>query len=1085
MSGRQSTPLPRLPYAIAPRNKYFDQVSMQNDNDRPQVSKATGHWADVFGRREWDPVEGVFKMADGSKVPLAGLNRGEFNAMTSDRPTKRPLARPPAHTSPGPGEETGQDGSDRALNAFQSIRTPSLRAENVPSNKRSFGQISPGCNGITSHALKKRNLGDIPPKEDCARAMRPTGGSASVPNAQDQKDRKQSLQSAFAPQQSGAQGLSTAQMRAALYGSAVPTVGSEARAAALRQSREKKEIGQKRQEDANHDSADSSPHTAMGPPPRRSSSITSDDTNKAAKISRPLSPDRGVSLRPTSVGIAVNGASSRGGSLCPFAEDCDSDEDVRPSIETSTSMKLKTAGDSLFVPANEPSVNYQTSTGRPVGPSSNAQKHSGKSSNTHPPRVPITPPKMRPSPGSDTARRSSSLTRLSPKVFRPSRYNAPLGTKIDEMNPATDLQKASQALSNITSEQQDPKARVHGDVNEKGKEKIGGNREMHQNLQKPFKSQVPRQGDMECPTEQRPEKKSGCVDRNIQDSVKVPQAVLATQRPHSNTKNIAAQAESDAENESVPRATATGFGSVKTNEAKRPSEKAGPAQATPTREAEATTKTANRSKTKTDAGPTSLRDHVDKSNNTGIHLTNSNDKSEPKPQGRNRSRSRPPTTSANKLGTILGEDPVGKLISQDDFITLNGEQGWVARRIGQALLRRHGIKITASEVRDRFDELNGTTNGIPLRHHERDNGTSRQRSSSQSRVSEKEDKSFELGLLGTDDEDESISQAGREAKTLPRRLSPLPPFKKPVRKSQSTSDQDDTSSTTSQENKTATKPAKRPAPRPTTGGKTIPDWKVEYYDALTTGDSDEEEAGTDIEAATTTTLRTQHPNRTFYIYTVLHRIYTTDDPDPEDTDPEAIGITYYDLSQANTAAQQAAMGATMDARATLGWDIDANGMFTWTHVNFSSNTTTVTWVEREERLLAPSDAQPDDSVNVIGRTIWAVKDEVSVAAAHEGTPSGAWQIASTSDVGPLYSSLCAANKAAATHLLERHVLATPPRTGNLNVLDAWKGDRRREIDENREWFDAQGSAFEEICELGEGRVVKVWVVQREFVGARN
>jgi len=258
------------------------------------------------------------------------------------------------------------------------------------------------------------------------------------------------------------------------------------------------------------------------------------------------------------------------------------------------------------------------------------------------------------------------------------------------------------------------------------------------------------------------------------------------------------------------------------------------------------------------------------------------------------------------------------------------------------------------------------------------------------------------------------------------------------------------------------------------------------YDALTTADSDaDEEDGTDRESIAKHTPRASHPNRTFYIYTVLHQIHATDDPDAEDIEPDAIGPTYYDLSQANAAAQQVAMGTTLDPHASLSWGIDANGIFIWTHKNLRTNMTTTTWVEREERLLAPTDVQPDSSVNIISRTVWAVKDELSIASSNPLTAESEWHIASSSDIGPLYSSLQAANQAAATSLLENHVFASLPRTQNLNVLDAWKEERRRTVDEKREWFDEKGLPFEEVLELGEGKVVKVWVVEREFVGARN
>lgn len=66
-----------------------------------------------------------------------------------------------------------------------------------------------------------------------------------------------------------------------------------------------------------------------------------------------------------------------------------------------------------------------------------------------------------------------------------------------------------------------------------------------------------------------------------------------------------------------------------------------------------------------------------------------------------------------------------------------------------------------------------------------------------------------------------------------------------------------------------------------------------------------------------------------------------------------------------------------------------------------------------------------------------------------------------------------------------YVLANPPKINKLDILDHWKAEQAKKAKELRDWFDERQEEFEEVCELGEGRIVKVLVVARDFLGARN
>jgi len=902
MKGRLFTPLPNIPYAIAPKNKHFDQVNMQKDTERPQVSKASGKWKD-FGKREWDPVGGNWKIT------------------------------PSSRKSPDIVE-----GSDKVSETSGSIPSQSRRANNEAAHKRSYGQINIDRDAAVSRSPKRRN------------------------------------------------------------------VGLEAETAALRQAREEA-----------HQISQMSRLGLI-----REDSAHSGHNTKMSSASRPPSPDRAVSSKPAPTRDTTKGSGNVGGPRkIPFLEEYDGDDASPPG---KTAGKVTSVNEPLFV-----------STSDLVG--SDMQKG------------PDTPPRVRQSTGDNGAHRSSSLTQRSPiKVFRPTvKYSSPLGTRLDEPRSAPDLQKAAQALSQATSERQAPKAQSRTESLQK--KQLGGFLHLGPKHQKPLDG---------GPSQQSRTSSTSAVDKaEDEESWKMAKAATAMQRvmqkPFVNNAAIAAQAKAGAQDAFVPKMTATGFTFEKPD---------------PTKPMHAPSLSAAELDAITNTGPTSLRSLVDSTENIRDLIAAASKKSESKHRGRDESRSRlpssgPPTSS--KVGTILGEDTSGKLISEDDFILRNADQGWVALRIATQLEKRHGVIMTPVDVRKRYDELRGTHKGILLR--PRDRNRSQARSASQPGGSERDDESFELDGNDMENEDDD------NAHSVPSQMS-LQPSRQPVGQSNLDPNKGETSSASGQQRKAMVKPTTKSASRPTTGGKTIASWKTEYHDALTTHDSDEE--GEEEDPAPVT----KPSDRIFNVYTVYHRTTATDDSNPEDTEPEILKQTYYDLGQANTVAQQAAFGEGFHVNGSLSWDFGANGLCKWSYIHDDNITTT--WVEMEERLLAPSAPQPDESVNIIGRTVWGVKEEIS-----EQDAFGEWQVVLATDVGAIHSSLLLANKAAADYLLEQHVLANPPKIKRLEVLDQWKAEQRRKAEETREWFDGRKDEFEEICELGEGRIVKVSVVARDFLGARN
>lgn len=976
MNGRLSTPLPNVPYPLALKNKHFDQVNMQKDIERPQVSKATGKWKD-FGKREWDPVGGNWKITPSNKK-------------SPDIPER----------------------SDKISETTQSVLPQPRRADNEPAHKRSFGQINTDLDAAMSQSPKRRILDDKLAKD--ARASRHSAsigiqddhvherGRSRQPVTQTTRTikREQNVQPDPVRQQSIARELSKDETRAFLYGSNAPNVGIEAATAALRQAREKKEISQK-----------------TGLAPTRRDSAHADHNAKIPASFKPRSPDKAASAELAPIRDGTTGFNNAlGSSKVPFIEEEDSDD---PLVSKKTVAKTNSVNNSLFVSTKDPVR-------------SGVQKGSYSS------------PSIRRSPGDDRTGRSASLTQRSPiKVFRPTvKYSSPLGTKLDEPRSPPDLQKASQALSEATSEQQVSKAQSHTENLQK--KQLGGY--LH------LKSKDQQTPVGESSQQSRISDNSAINKAEDEVSWKMAKAATAMQRvmqkPVVNNAAIAAQAKAGAQSAAVPKLTATGFTFER------------PDQSMPAR---APSLTAAELDAITNTGPESLRSVVDSRENIRELIADASKKTETKQCGRDRSRSRAVSINPiSKLGKILGEDADENLISEDDFILTNADQGWVARKIADQLRRRHGIKITPGKVRKRYDELRGTRKGIPLRENERDErSTSQAPSASNPGDTEREDESFELDGNDTEDEADYIARTGRGQSSL-RSSRP------PVGQSKLVMDQDEMSSASGQE----TKATMKPAPRPTTGGKSLSSWKAAYYDALTTQDSDEEGEGEDLAPAT------KPADRIFNVYTVFHRVTTTDDPNPEVTEPDRLEQTYYDLGQANTVAQKAAFGQDFHKNGSLSWDFGDDGHVTWSYIHGDMITTT--WVEREERLLVPSDPQPDDSVNIIGRTVWAIKEEIS-----QQDPFGEWQVVSTADVGSIYSSLSLANKAAATHLLEKHILTNPPKTNKLAILDQWKAEQRGKAKELTEWFEERKQEFEEICELGEGRIVKVAVVARDFLGARN
>lgn len=564
-----------------------------------------------------------------------------------------------------------------------------------------------------------------------------------------------------------------------------------------------------------------------------------------------------------------------------------------------------------------------------------------------------TPPRLQ-SSGNDAARRSGSLTQRSPiKIFRPTgKYSSPLGTKLDEPRSTPDLRKAAQALSEATSDQQTIKAQ--GGFENLQKKQLGGYLHLPPKYQKPLDGEPSQQG--RTSSTSAVDKAEDELNRKMAKAATAMQRVM--QKPLVNTSAIAAQAKAGAQSAVVPKLTATGFTFEK------------PGQARPM---QTSTSSAVKPDSTTNKGPTSLRHLVDSRENIRELNSDASKKTGTKHRARDRSQSHVPSSgppTLSKLGNILGEDAKGNLTSEDEFILCNADQGWVARKIADQLGRRHGIKTTPSEVRRRYDELRGTRKGIPLRESERGRRSMSQApSTSNTGDSERGDEGFELDGDDTEDEDaDNIrSVPGQSSFQQPREKATL---------------------------------------RPTTGGKSPSCWKFEYQDALTAHDSDEEGEEEDLRPVA------QSKNRIYNVYIVYHRVTAADDPNPEDTEPDKLEQAYYDLSQANTVAQQAAFGGDFQKNGSLSWDLGEDGHCTWSHIHGDMITTT--WVNREERLLVPADPQPDESVNIIGRTVWDVKEEVS-----QRKSSGEWQVVSTADVGAICSSLRLANKTAANHLLER------------------------------------------------------------------
>jgi len=311
-----------------------------------------------------------------------------------------------------------------------------------------------------------------------------------------------------------------------------------------------------------------------------------------------------------------------------------------------------------------------------------------------------------------------------------------------------------------------------------------------------------------------------------------------------------------------------------------------------------------------------------------------------------------------------------------------------------------------------------------------------------------------------------------------------------------------------------------------------------YQKQLHAGDDDDDDNESQNVSHDDDAADEDKSRQTYFVYTVFRKEWDNadDEAEIESIEPQAMGDDHHRLKQANDAARSIALTLAGDADGSIEWTQN-EGMFTWT---YRTNTrSTQAWVERTVRLRQSSGPDADTSCNLFKRTVYVVKQEISVlddGSAASGylaksenhvmpiegdgttttTAKPVWIVTSATDIGPVHATLDHANATAATHVLETLILTRPPAaTRNLDVLDVWKAGQRAAMMERRKQLEEMGEAFFWTAEAREGesggrgaggrdgvegagggggpgrgaaglsRVVRVWVEGREFVGPRN